>query len=135
MYAVRAIFNCSRFAFAGNLNLVKNQPCCHAKKVKCSSTSKRVRAHKSRQKTLRLDTYSKSRNIFVPPARAKRQQWKAAFNFGCSLKACLYCENNSVKTTKKLIISIQNNPETTNVLVVLPNLFLQCIMRLFMRAC
>ena len=47
---------------------------------KCSSTSKRVRAHKSKQKTLRLDTYSKSWNMFAPPARAKRQQWKIALN-------------------------------------------------------
>ncbi len=41
---------------------------------KCSSTFKRVRAHKSRQKTLRLDTPSKSSNLFAPPARAKRLQ-------------------------------------------------------------
>ena len=34
-------------------------PARNAKKVKCSSTSKRVRAHKSRQKTVILDTSSK----------------------------------------------------------------------------
>ena len=49
---------------ASDLNLVKlNQSRGHAKKVqkvKSSSTFKRVRAYKSRQKTLRLDTYSKS---------------------------------------------------------------------------
>ena len=50
---IKAVFHCSRFA-------QKNQSRGHAKKVKCSSTSKRVRAHKSRHKTLRLDTYSKS---------------------------------------------------------------------------
>ena len=60
---LQAVFHCSRFAHARDttdFNLVKNQPRRHATKVKCSSTSKRVRAHKSRQKTLRLDTYSKS---------------------------------------------------------------------------
>ena len=35
-----------------DFNLVKNQSRGHAKKVKCSSTSKRLRAHKSGQKTL-----------------------------------------------------------------------------------
>ena len=57
---LKAIFHCSRFAHAGEatgFNLVKNQSRGHAKKVKCSSTSKRVCAHKTlRQKTLRLDT-------------------------------------------------------------------------------
>ncbi len=43
---------------ATDFNLVTNQSRGHAKKqVKCSSTSKRVRVPKSRQKTLRLDTY------------------------------------------------------------------------------
>ncbi len=50
----------ARAGGATDFNLVKNQSRGHAKKVKCSSTSKRVRAHKSRQKTLRLDTYSES---------------------------------------------------------------------------
>ena len=62
-YKLKAVFHCSRFARPGganDFNLVKNQSRGHAKKVKCSSTSKRVRAHKSGQKTLRLDTYSKS---------------------------------------------------------------------------
>ena len=61
-------------------DLVENQSRGHAKKVKCSWTSKRVRAHKSRQKTLRLNTHSKSWNMFAPPARGKRLQWKTAFN-------------------------------------------------------
>ncbi len=39
---------------ANDFNLVKNQSRGHAKKVKCCPTYKRVRAHKSRQKTLRL---------------------------------------------------------------------------------
>ena len=66
---IKAIFHCSRFAHAGgatDFNLVKNQSREHAKKVKCSSTSKRVRAYKSRQKTLRLDTNSKGSNMFAP---------------------------------------------------------------------
>jgi hypothetical protein len=55
--------HCRRFARVGeaiDFNLVKNQSRGHAKKGKCSSTSKRVRAHKSRQKTLRLNTFRKS---------------------------------------------------------------------------
>ena len=79
---LKAVFHCSRFARAGEATdfiLVKNQSSGHTKKVKCSLTSKRVRAHKSRQKTLRLDTYSKSWNLFAPPAPAKRLQWKTAF--------------------------------------------------------
>ena len=40
-----------------DFNLVQNQSRDHAKRVKCSSTSKHVHVHKSRQKTLRLDTY------------------------------------------------------------------------------
>ena len=76
---LKAVFHCSRFACADEVtdfNLVKNQWRGHAKNVKCSSTSKRVRAHKSRQKTLRLHTYNKSWNMFAPPAQAKRLQWK-----------------------------------------------------------
>ncbi len=72
---LKAICHCSCSARADNatdFSLVKNLSRGHAKKVKCSSTSKRVRAHKNRQKTLRLDTYSKSWNTFAPPARAKR---------------------------------------------------------------
>jgi hypothetical protein len=48
------------FSIAGHFILVKNQSRGHAKKVKCSLSSRRVRVHKSRQKTLGLDTYSKS---------------------------------------------------------------------------
>ena len=55
-----AIVSLSRASEATDFDVVKNQSRGHAKKLKCSSTSKRVRAHKSRQKTLRLDTYSKS---------------------------------------------------------------------------
>jgi hypothetical protein len=50
---LNAVFHCSRFACAGeaaDFNLAKNQSRGHAKKVKYSSTFKRVRAHKSRQK-------------------------------------------------------------------------------------
>ncbi len=57
--ATRVSIHCSRFARTADFNLVKNQSRGHAKKVKCSSTSKRVRAYKSRQKTLRLDTYTR----------------------------------------------------------------------------
>ena len=60
---LKAIFHCRSFARADeatDFNLVESQLREHAKKVKCSSTSKRVRAHKSRLKTLRFDTYSKS---------------------------------------------------------------------------
>ena len=50
--------HCNRFAHGHAkkaFNLVKNQSRGHAKKViKCSSTSKRVRAHKSREETFRL---------------------------------------------------------------------------------
>ncbi len=63
-FLLKVVFHCSRFARAReatDFNLMKNQSRGHAKiVVKCSSTSKYVRAHKSRQKTLRLDTYSKS---------------------------------------------------------------------------
>ena len=79
---VKAVSRCSRFAREGettDCNLVKNQSRRHAKKLKCSSTSKRVRVHKSRQKTLRLDNHSKSLNLFTPPVRAKQLQWKTAF--------------------------------------------------------
>ena len=41
---------------ATDFNLLKNQSRGHAKKAKCSSTSKRVRAHKSRQKRPELNT-------------------------------------------------------------------------------
>ena len=79
--APRASVNSEAFSIAVGLpaRTKKNQSRKHAKKVKCSSTSKRVRAHKSGQKTLRLDTYSKSWNMFAPPARAKRLQWQTAF--------------------------------------------------------
>jgi hypothetical protein len=73
--AFKAICHCSRFVHASTDFNLMNQSRGHAKKVKCSSTSKRVRAHKSRQKTLRLDTYSKGGNVFAPPVRAKRLQW------------------------------------------------------------
>jgi hypothetical protein len=52
----KAVRHYSRFARAGeanDFNLVKNQSRGHAKKVECSSTSKRVSARKIRQKTLR----------------------------------------------------------------------------------
>jgi hypothetical protein len=61
---IKAVFHCSRFARAGEVNdfnLVKNQACVNAKKVECSSTSERVRARKSIQRRLGLDTYSRSR--------------------------------------------------------------------------
>ncbi len=65
---------------------MKNQSCGHANKVKCSSTSKRVCAHKSRQKTPRLDTYSKSGNVFAPPARQKRLQWEMPLGLDSCIK-------------------------------------------------
>ncbi len=49
-WPLKVILHCSRFARVGeatDFNLVKNQSRGHAKIVKCSSTSKRVRAHKS----------------------------------------------------------------------------------------
>ncbi len=50
-FIVKDVFHSGRFTRADkatNFNLVKNLSRGHAKKVKCSSTSKRVRAHKSR---------------------------------------------------------------------------------------
>ncbi len=62
--SIEAVFHDrSRFAGLGaatDFYPVKNQSRGHAKKMKCSSTSKRVRAHKNREKTLRLETCSKS---------------------------------------------------------------------------
>ena len=49
--ALKAIFHCSRFAHAGEVtdfNLVKNQSRVHAKKGKCSSTSRRTKADRKR---------------------------------------------------------------------------------------
>ena len=57
VFLLKAVFHCRRFARAGgatDFNIVKNQSRAHTKKVKCSSTSKRVRAHKSGRKKLKL---------------------------------------------------------------------------------
>ncbi len=50
-YRLKAIFHCSRLARAGDVNLVKNQSCGHAKKlnvVQFPSVSARTKADKKR---------------------------------------------------------------------------------------
>jgi hypothetical protein len=52
-----------------DFNLVNNQSRGHVKKLERSSTYNRVHACKTRQRTLRFETYSKSLNMFALRAR------------------------------------------------------------------
>ena len=73
----RALSDIKRSACAWHF--ISDKALLYTRALDSTSTSKIVRAHKSRQKTLRLGNYSKSWNMFAPPARAKRLQWKTVF--------------------------------------------------------
>ena len=86
---LKAIFHCGRFARAGgatNFNHVKNQSRGHAKKVECSSTFMACPRAFRRTKNAQDRRLQKKLSNVRSPARAKRLQWKIAFEafFHCS---------------------------------------------------
>jgi hypothetical protein len=83
---LKAIFHCSRFARAGgatNFIHVKNQSPGHAKKVECSSTFMACPRAVRRTKNAQVRQLQRK----LSNARAKRLQWKIAFQGGFPFSA------------------------------------------------